>query len=76
MKFGAHFLPTYVPELDGPVTEFYRQIFEQMSRRVRRNAEPDVPLLITTCCPPDRRPALKFRNGDPDDVGRLGEVEP
>ena len=30
MKFGAHFLPTYVPELDGPVTEFYRRIFDQI----------------------------------------------
>jgi alkanesulfonate monooxygenase SsuD/methylene tetrahydromethanopterin reductase-like flavin-dependent oxidoreductase (luciferase family) len=30
MRFGAHYLPTYVPELDGPVTEFYRRIFEQM----------------------------------------------
>ena len=30
MKFGAHFLPTYVPELDGPVTQFYRRMFEQI----------------------------------------------
>ncbi len=30
MKFGAHYLPTYVPALDGPVTEFYRRMFEQM----------------------------------------------
>ena len=30
MKFGAHFLPTYVPDLDGPVTEFYRHMFEQI----------------------------------------------
>jgi alkanesulfonate monooxygenase SsuD/methylene tetrahydromethanopterin reductase-like flavin-dependent oxidoreductase (luciferase family) len=30
MKFGAHLLPTYVPELDGPVTEFYRRMFEQI----------------------------------------------
>jgi alkanesulfonate monooxygenase SsuD/methylene tetrahydromethanopterin reductase-like flavin-dependent oxidoreductase (luciferase family) len=31
MKFGAHFLPTYVPELDGPITEFYRRMLEQIA---------------------------------------------
>jgi alkanesulfonate monooxygenase SsuD/methylene tetrahydromethanopterin reductase-like flavin-dependent oxidoreductase (luciferase family) len=30
MKFGAHYLPTYVPSLDGPYTEFYRRMFEQI----------------------------------------------
>ncbi len=30
MKFGAHYLPTHVPELDGPEPEFYRRMFEQM----------------------------------------------
>ena len=30
LKFGAHYLPTYVPDLDGPYTEFYRRMFEQM----------------------------------------------
>ena len=30
MKFGAHYLPTYIPELDGPPPEFYRRMFEQM----------------------------------------------
>jgi natural product biosynthesis luciferase-like monooxygenase protein len=30
MKFGAHYLPTYIPELDGPAPEFYRKMFEQM----------------------------------------------
>ena len=35
MKFGAHFLPTYVPELDGPVTEFYRRMFEQIEELER-----------------------------------------
>jgi natural product biosynthesis luciferase-like monooxygenase protein len=30
MKFGAHYLPTYIPELDGPAPEFYRRMFEQM----------------------------------------------
>ena len=30
MKFGAHYLPTYMPELDGPAPEFYRRMFEQM----------------------------------------------
>jgi alkanesulfonate monooxygenase SsuD/methylene tetrahydromethanopterin reductase-like flavin-dependent oxidoreductase (luciferase family) len=29
MRFGAHFLPTYVPELDGTGPEFYRRMFEQ-----------------------------------------------
>ena len=30
MKFGAHYLPTYIPDLDGPMTEFYRRMFAQM----------------------------------------------
>src|SRR5262245_54005510 len=30
MKFGAHFLPTHMPELDGPVSQFYQRIFEQI----------------------------------------------
>jgi natural product biosynthesis luciferase-like monooxygenase protein len=30
MKFGAHYLPTYIPALDGPAPEFYRRMFEQM----------------------------------------------
>ncbi|HEY3304919.1 MAG TPA: LLM class flavin-dependent oxidoreductase [Candidatus Binatia bacterium] len=30
MKFGGHYLPTYVSDLDGPATEFYRRMFEQM----------------------------------------------
>lgn len=30
MRFGAHYLPTYIPELDGPFPEFYRRMFEQM----------------------------------------------
>ena len=29
MRFGAHYLPTYIPELDGPESEFYRRMFEQ-----------------------------------------------
>lgn len=30
MKFGAHYLPTYVPHLDGSVVEFYRHMLAQM----------------------------------------------
>src|SRR5207253_1159748 len=30
MRFGAHYLPTYIPELDGTPNEFYRRMFEQM----------------------------------------------
>ena len=30
MKFGAHYLPTYVPDLDGPLPEYYRTMFTQM----------------------------------------------
>jgi len=30
MRFGAHYLPTYVPSLDGSVNQFYRLMFEQM----------------------------------------------
>lgn len=35
MKFGAHYLPTYVPELDGPLPEFYRRMFEQVEELER-----------------------------------------
>ncbi len=31
MRFGAHYLPTYIPALDGPAPEFYRRMFEQMT---------------------------------------------
>jgi natural product biosynthesis luciferase-like monooxygenase protein len=31
MKFGAHYLPTYIAALDGPASEFYRRMFEQMA---------------------------------------------
>jgi hypothetical protein len=30
MKFGAHYLSTYVPDLDGSPAEAYRRMFEQM----------------------------------------------
>ncbi len=30
MRFGAHYLPTYVPELDGSGADFYRKMIEQM----------------------------------------------
>ncbi|HZT06198.1 MAG TPA: LLM class flavin-dependent oxidoreductase [Chloroflexota bacterium] len=29
MRFGAHYLPTYIASLDGPVAAFYQHIFEQ-----------------------------------------------
>jgi alkanesulfonate monooxygenase SsuD/methylene tetrahydromethanopterin reductase-like flavin-dependent oxidoreductase (luciferase family) len=35
MKFGAHYLPTYVPDLDGSVTEFYQRMFAQMEEMDR-----------------------------------------
>ena len=35
MKFGAHYLPTYVPDLDGPVAEFYQKMFVQMEEMDR-----------------------------------------
>ena len=31
MKFGSHYLPTYIPTLDGPLPEFYRHMFAQMT---------------------------------------------
>lgn len=34
-KFGSHYLPTYVPDLDGPVTEFYQKMFGQMEEMDR-----------------------------------------
>lgn len=30
MKFGAHYLPTYVPDLDGPLPQYYQTMFTQM----------------------------------------------
>ncbi len=30
MRFGAHYLPTYVPRLDGSGVDFYRKMIEQM----------------------------------------------
>jgi alkanesulfonate monooxygenase SsuD/methylene tetrahydromethanopterin reductase-like flavin-dependent oxidoreductase (luciferase family) len=30
MKFGSHYLLTYVPDLDGPISELYQRIFSQM----------------------------------------------
>jgi natural product biosynthesis luciferase-like monooxygenase protein len=35
MKVGAHYLPTYIPDLDGPVAEFYRRLFGQMEEMDR-----------------------------------------
>ena len=37
MNFGSHYLPTYVPELDGSVSEFYEKMFEQMEAMDRLN---------------------------------------
>jgi alkanesulfonate monooxygenase SsuD/methylene tetrahydromethanopterin reductase-like flavin-dependent oxidoreductase (luciferase family) len=30
MKFGIHILPTYMPDVEGPLPDFYRQMFEQI----------------------------------------------
>ncbi len=30
MRFGAHYLPTYIPEMDGSVANFYQLMFQQM----------------------------------------------
>ena len=35
MKFAAHYLPTYLPHLDGETTKFYRGMFEQMEELER-----------------------------------------
>jgi alkanesulfonate monooxygenase SsuD/methylene tetrahydromethanopterin reductase-like flavin-dependent oxidoreductase (luciferase family) len=31
MKFGMHILPTYMPDVEGPLPDFYRQMFEQIA---------------------------------------------
>jgi natural product biosynthesis luciferase-like monooxygenase protein len=31
MRFGVHYLPTYMPEYDGPVADYYRHVFEQVA---------------------------------------------
>jgi alkanesulfonate monooxygenase SsuD/methylene tetrahydromethanopterin reductase-like flavin-dependent oxidoreductase (luciferase family) len=35
IKFGAHYLPTYIPDLDGSMSEFYRKMFVQMEEMDR-----------------------------------------
>ena len=35
MKFGSHYLPTYVADLDGSVGEFYQKMFGQMEEMDR-----------------------------------------
>jgi alkanesulfonate monooxygenase SsuD/methylene tetrahydromethanopterin reductase-like flavin-dependent oxidoreductase (luciferase family) len=35
MKLGSHYLPTYIPELDGPLPEFYQKMFSQMEEMDR-----------------------------------------
>jgi alkanesulfonate monooxygenase SsuD/methylene tetrahydromethanopterin reductase-like flavin-dependent oxidoreductase (luciferase family) len=35
MKFGSHYLPTYIPDLDGPLPDFYRHMFAQMEEMDR-----------------------------------------
>ena len=35
MKFGGHYLPTYIPDLDGPVSEYYQRMFAQMEEMDR-----------------------------------------
>jgi len=35
MKFGAHYLPTYVADLDGSVGEFYQRMFSQIEELER-----------------------------------------
>src|SRR5437870_13407408 len=30
MKFGFHILPTYMPEVDGALADYYRGMFEQI----------------------------------------------
>jgi alkanesulfonate monooxygenase SsuD/methylene tetrahydromethanopterin reductase-like flavin-dependent oxidoreductase (luciferase family) len=35
MKFGSHYLPTYLPGLDGSLPEFYQKMFSQMEETDR-----------------------------------------
>ena len=30
MKFGIHILPTYMPDVEGALPDFYQQMFEQI----------------------------------------------
>jgi len=41
MRFGAHYLPIYIPQLDGPVEEFYQLMFEQMEELDRLGFDDD-----------------------------------
>lgn len=31
MKFGIHILPTYMPDIEGPLPDFYQQMYEQIT---------------------------------------------
>jgi alkanesulfonate monooxygenase SsuD/methylene tetrahydromethanopterin reductase-like flavin-dependent oxidoreductase (luciferase family) len=35
MKFDAHYLPTYMPDLDGPLGQFYQRTFQQIEELER-----------------------------------------
>ena len=39
IKFGSHYLPTYLPDLDGPLPEFYQKMFAQMEEMDRLGYE-------------------------------------
>jgi alkanesulfonate monooxygenase SsuD/methylene tetrahydromethanopterin reductase-like flavin-dependent oxidoreductase (luciferase family) len=39
IKFGSHYLPTYIPDLDGPMPEFYQKMFAQMEEMDRLGYE-------------------------------------
>jgi alkanesulfonate monooxygenase SsuD/methylene tetrahydromethanopterin reductase-like flavin-dependent oxidoreductase (luciferase family) len=39
IKFGSHYLPTYLPDLDGPLPEFYQKMFVQMEEMDRLGYE-------------------------------------
>jgi alkanesulfonate monooxygenase SsuD/methylene tetrahydromethanopterin reductase-like flavin-dependent oxidoreductase (luciferase family) len=39
IKFGSHYLPTYIPDWDGPLPEFYQKMFAQMEEMDRLGYE-------------------------------------
>jgi len=39
IKLGSHYLPTYIPDWDGPLPEFYQKMFAQMEEMDRLGYE-------------------------------------
>ena len=87
MRFGSHYLTTYIPELDGEFAEFYRHLFEQIEELERLGfddvwvtehhfhewggAIPDPAAFLSAAAARTSRPLLSFRADIPTRAPRL-----